>query len=66
MMDAIERGRMARGNMLPQTKLLVLQVRIIKHVLADGYLFNSELGDIFGVNKATISDIRRKVCWAWA
>ena len=62
--DAIQKGRIARGESLPQTKLTEASVIEIKKALAGGSR-GIELAKLFGVNQSTICDIKKGRKWSW-
>lgn len=63
--DMIDHGTISnrrRGNN-NCAKLNEQQVRIIKHLLKDGYLTPKEIAKIFGVSKSCIDAIKAKRTW---
>lgn len=62
--DAARKGRLARGEALPQAKLTEAGVKDIKRALAGGAR-GFELAKLFGVTQATICDIKKGRKWSW-
>lgn len=60
--DSVKRGRVARGSLLPHSKLSILDVAIIKAKLADGET-PAALAREFGVTRTSIVDIRSGRNW---
>jgi predicted XRE-type DNA-binding protein len=61
--DRIKHGKIKRGSKQWKSKLNETQVRIIKHLLKDGKLYQREVAKIFNVNLKTISDIKMNKTW---
>ena len=59
--DAISNGRIRCGVLQPQSKLVDWQVRVIRRLRRR--LTQRQIGGIFGVHQATVSDIHRGVGW---
>ena len=52
-----------RGEKNSSSKLTEKDVIQIKLLLKENKLTQKEIGKIFGVNRVTVSDIKRNVCW---
>jgi hypothetical protein len=61
----VARGRKARGSATGVAKLIPFQVWQIRKIIALGRFSNEEIGEMFGVDKATIHHIRVGRTWAW-
>lgn len=62
--DAVRRGRVARGNKLPQSKLSQEIAAAIRREYATGAVSQAHLGQKYGVHQVRISQIVRGESWA--
>jgi hypothetical protein len=62
--DAVRRGRIARGNQLPQAKLSPEIAEAIRSEYAAGGVSQARLGKKYGVHQVRISQIVRGKSWA--
>lgn len=62
--DAYNKGRTARGLMLPQTKLTPEAVLEIRAIWNTGTATQFQLGEFYGVNQKTVSKIVNRQRWA--
>jgi hypothetical protein len=61
--DMIRKGRKARSS--GGSALRDDDVRQIRRLLAEGQHSQTEIGEMFRINRATVSDIKRGRSWAW-
>lgn len=54
--DAVERGRVARGVSLPQTKLTNSEIDAIRQLYADGHS-QSAIARLFGISQPYVSEV---------
>lgn len=59
--DMIERGRMACGESLPQSKLKKGDIPFIR--MAKRLITQARLGEMFGVRRETIGEVQRRIRW---
>ena len=62
--DAVQRGRIARGNALPQSKLSAELVKSIRAEYASGGVSQSKLAAKYGVHQMSISRVVRGATWS--
>jgi DNA-binding XRE family transcriptional regulator len=63
--DAIDAGRLPRGNDSPKSILTEAQVVRIKKMLSKKKLRHWHIAQIFGVSRTTITDINMGSTWSW-
>lgn len=63
--DAVQKGRLARGEQVGTSKLTEVQVLAIRELYAIGKWTQEELGDMFGVSQSNISLVVRGEWWNW-
>lgn len=62
-LHAIDNKLHAHNESVHTARLSVADVEKIKALFVEYKLNDTEIGDIFGVNNSTISNIRRKIAW---
>lgn len=63
MMHRVEQGTHNRGERHPNTHLTDVEVMRIRELYATGNYTQKQLGDQYGVNRETVSNIVRRVYW---
>ena len=61
--DKVSKGRQARGDRLPQTKLIETDVTAIRCLIRDG-VTQKEIASRFSISQSVISEINTNKAWA--
>jgi hypothetical protein len=63
--DAVNKGRIPRGNNSAQAKLTEDQVVAIRHLYSKGHVRYQDVADAYGVKKETIYAVVARRNWRW-
>ena len=61
--DAMQKGRLARGERCPGSKLKEADIRKIRHLHKRGELFSKDIAKMYCVSRSLISNIVNRKIW---